>query len=494
MNEKQIRLHKINRVMISVFWSVVLLQTLYTIFVIKDKTALNWMVLGVLFFMGTGLVLLHLRPTFVEKMKYVMVFVCASINFMFVFTFYDLNSLITLYLAIALIALYQEYKLVIATSLLTIASLGYGFMAGNGANMLGSFYSPSGIINILMTVVMFAFVISMGCRSSKKLWDDSTKEKEEKELAANKSNEMLQLLIKSIESLTVIETELLSSIEYTEEISSAVSSNFQEIGIYTKDQDHDLESINQDVLGQSEEINALVVENEFVSDFTKKIFTIASHVDQKMINLKDMMMEVNNNSNEVVSSIKDFMTYVNNINEILVSINSTSEQINLLSLNASIEAARAGEAGRGFAVVADEIGKLAIESKNSNVNIEEILGKIESKALEFSNKVDVINKSIDLSKEDTNQVADSFNTLKEETMVAAEKSESALKQASVAKEYTVKIKNHVNEILSRSQQTSKTVEDSLLKVDDQTEYIKEIVVKSNELHGVIKSLRQQSHK
>ena len=67
---------------------------------------------------------------------------------------------------------------------------------------------------------------------------------------------------------------------------------------------------------------------------------------------------------------------VKNINVLTDSILQIAEQTNLLSLNAAIEAARAGEVGKGFAVVADEIRKLAVNSKNTVNEIQDVIQSV----------------------------------------------------------------------------------------------------------------------
>ena len=64
------------------------------------------------------------------------------------------------------------------------------------------------------------------------------------------------------------------------------------------------------------------------------------------------------------------------IAEIVQLIGNSTEETNLLSLNASIEAARAGEAGRGFAVVASEIGTLASNSIASVEHISKLIHEV----------------------------------------------------------------------------------------------------------------------
>jgi methyl-accepting chemotaxis protein len=76
---------------------------------------------------------------------------------------------------------------------------------------------------------------------------------------------------------------------------------------------------------------------------------------------------------DVITGISDSTAKIGEASNMISDI---AEQTNLLALNASIEAARAGEAGRGFAVVAEEIRKLAGQSADSVLAIDDMLNEL----------------------------------------------------------------------------------------------------------------------
>jgi methyl-accepting chemotaxis protein len=91
-----------------------------------------------------------------------------------------------------------------------------------------------------------------------------------------------------------------------------------------------------------------------------------------------------NTKGELEKAILDSKV-VDQINILSESIMQITEQTNLLALNAAIEAARAGESGKGFSVVADEIRKLAEQSKNTVLEIQDITSKVTGSVNNLSN-------------------------------------------------------------------------------------------------------------
>jgi methyl-accepting chemotaxis protein len=92
------------------------------------------------------------------------------------------------------------------------------------------------------------------------------------------------------------------------------------------------------------------------------------------------------------------------ISDVIKLITDVTSQTRLLALNATIEAARAGTAGKGFAVVADEVKRLAEQTREASVRVEEQLAESRASITEVAGALSEIAGSVTTMRTDVDDL------------------------------------------------------------------------------------------
>lgn len=192
-----------------------------------------------------------------------------------------------------------------------------------------------------------------------------------------KSSDMLSEAGNSLDALAA------QSSTATDEISRAV----EEISHGAVSQAEEIESASGQIATMGTIIEEIVNNVRNLTEASEAMNAAGSaSVDtiQKLSTSNDRTSQAITNIGEQIHLTNESIKKISIATELITSIAS---QTNLLSLNASIESARAGEAGRGFAVVASEIQKLAVQSNDAAVEIQQIIGNLVAESQKTINEM-----------------------------------------------------------------------------------------------------------
>ena len=153
------------------------------------------------------------------------------------------------------------------------------------------------------------------------------------------------------------------------------------------------------------------------------------------------------------------------VKEILGMIKDISEQITLLTLNASIEAARAGQSGRGFAVVAGQMRQLVEQTSEATGRTEEILK--EGRKVVQNGKVvaSYVEDNFAHIKDISGQIENHANLLKEVSVEQHSAMEASKRQVEVIREMMVGYQNMANSIQQQSNNLTCQIENLACRME-----------------------------
>lgn len=269
--------------------------------------------------------------------------------------------------------------------------------------------------------------------------------------------------------------------EYVSEKGDIVRAAIDEVGRGLQKQLVATEESAESMEEMTQAIEELSVRSNQISEQSITTLELTQEGNEKLKNSLEKMEQFNQTVNTTFDAINTLGEKSHEIGTIVKVISGIAEQINLLALNAAIEAARAGEHGKGFAVVADEVRKLAEQSRQSSIEVSNIVKNIQE-------ETDIVVNSMQQGTEefkDTNttiiEVGTMFEKILSTTKIIAENNEYSSASTEELSSASQQIMSTIVDIASISRESVEMFEELIEISDDELNTMQKLVQEANSL-------------
>ena len=252
--------------------------------------------------------------------------------------------------------------------------------------------------------------------------------------------------------------------------------SIEELSKNTDRQTGSFNTLKEKVTVLSHSIEELSSETTKAIDLTESITRSISDGTDALRNTNEVMVSIEKTSNEMTA--------------IMELINDISDQINLLSLNAAIESARAGESGRGFAVVADEISKLADRTAQSINDIDVLIKNSNTEVKKGIQSIKYTNQLISQIINDTSMISDLIRRISDYMNTQQSYNHSVVNEAEIMKEISDKIEKS----LAEHRETTKNISEAIVKIGsvgyENSSAAEEMAASTEEIASIAETLQR----